>query len=120
MTTNDILMILGCLVIGYGLVSLLLRKPEPPPAAPRADAPGERDDVPPSPPAPPPGPPHWASVLELPADASPEQIRDAYRRLISQYHPDKVAALGIELRELADRKSAEITAAYQQALADHR
>ena len=58
----------------------------------------------------------WHRVLDVGANASVEDIRAAYQRLISEYHPEKVAALGPELRELAERKSREITAAYQEAL----
>ena len=117
MDTSDIVMIVGCLVIGYALVSMAMRKPGPPPAAPKP------------PPAfggaqqPPPGPPplpHWATVLELAPDAGVDEIRDAYRRLISQYHPDKVASLGRELQELAEAKSKAISIAYQEALAERR
>ena len=107
MNSNDILAIVGCGALGYGVVHLVLNKPAPP--APRA----------PSPPQPQPAfAPGWTRVLELPADASLDEIREAYRRLMSQYHPDKVASLGRELRELADAKSKDIGAAYQQALAE--
>jgi len=111
MSGNDILMIVGCGVIGYGLVSMLLRKPGPPPAATQVDPP-----APPQPPA----PPHWSHVLEIPRDATVDEIRDAYRRLISQYHPDKVAALGRELQALAEAKSKDIAVAYQEALMERR
>ena len=113
MSSNDILMIVGCLVIGYGLVSMLMRKPGPPPAAP----------VPPpafGAPVPVPPPAHWSTVLEIPRDAGVEEIREAYRRLISQYHPDKVASLGRELQALAESKSKDITIAYQEALMERR
>jgi len=46
--------------------------------------------------------------------ASPEEIRRAYYALIAQYHPDKVAQLGPELRDLASEKSKEINRAYSQ------
>ncbi|MEP6505214.1 MAG: DnaJ domain-containing protein [Betaproteobacteria bacterium] len=118
MSGNDILMIVGCLVIGYGLVSMLLRKPGPPPAAPKAPPSGTSVDAP-SPPREP-VPPHWSIVLEIARDANVDEIRDAYRRLISQYHPDKVAALGRELQELAEAKSKDIGIAYQQALMERR
>jgi DnaJ-domain-containing protein 1 len=105
MNNNDLLTILGCGALGYGIIHLALNKPAPPTKA-----------------APPPQPqaafaPAWARVLELPADASLDEIREAYRRLMSQYHPDKVASLGRELRELAESKSKEISVAYQEALA---
>ena len=107
MNGNDILTIVGCLLLGYAVVHLVLRKPTPSqPAAGPAPAP------------PPSFAPDWCRVLELPPDASPEDIREAYRRLMSQYHPDKVASLGRELRELAESKSKDIAIAYQQALQD--
>ena len=103
MDSSDILIIAGCGLVGFGAVHMFLRKPQAP-------------MPPPAPPAQPPAEPHWTRVLELPADASVEQIREAYRRLISQYHPDKVASLGRELQELAESKSKDIALAYQAAL----
>lgn len=58
----------------------------------------------------------WHDVLELAPDADIEAIRAAYRRLISQYHPDKVATLGQDLKDLAVQKSQSINAAYERAL----
>lgn len=110
MSTHDLLIIIACGFVGFGLVSFFTRKP---PAAP------PRPPVPPPAPEPltqPPPVAHWTQVLELPADASLEQIRDAYRRLIGQYHPDKVASLGRELQELAETKSKDIAVAYQAAV----
>jgi hypothetical protein len=112
MSSTDILMIIGCLVIGYGMVSMVLRKPGPPPAGPKPPPFGPTFDAP--------APPHWSSVLEIARDADVDEIREAYRRLISQYHPDKVAALGRELQELAEAKSKEIGNAYQEALMERR
>lgn len=43
-------------------------------------------------------------------------IKDAYRDRIREYHPDKVAHLGLELRELAETKSKQINAAYEVLL----
>ena len=109
MNSNDVLTIVGCLLLGYAVVHLVLRKPAPPqPGPPPAPAAAPRA----------PSAPNWCRVLELAPDASVEQIREAYRRLISQYHPDKVASLGRELRELAESKSKDIAIAYQEALQD--
>lgn len=58
----------------------------------------------------------WYVVLGVSSDASIVQIKHAYRVQMSQYHPDKVAELGEEIRALAERKSKEINAAYQIAL----
>jgi DnaJ like chaperone protein len=52
-------------------------------------------------------------VLGVSPSATEEQIRSAYRKLASQYHPDKVAHLGSELQELAEKRFKEIQTAYQ-------
>ena len=120
MSTDDIVVIVGCLVIGYGLVSMMLRKPGPPPAAPQPPPGFAEAQAGASPPTQDNAPPHWSSILEIPRDASADEIREAYRRLIGQYHPDKVAALGRELQVLAESKSKDITVAYQEALMERR
>ncbi len=53
------------------------------------------------------------ALLELSPDASTEEIRAAYRRAVSRYHPDKVAHLGPEFQELAHKKLLAIQAAYE-------
>ena len=52
--------------------------------------------------------------LGLTSDASDADIDQAYRRLMSQYHPDKVAGAAPELREQAERRSRAINAAYDR------
>jgi hypothetical protein len=52
-------------------------------------------------------------VLGLPRSASEEQVKQAFRALVVQYHPDKVAHLAPEFQELADEKTRLLTAAYQ-------
>lgn len=51
-------------------------------------------------------------ILGIDASLDQSQIRKAYKEKMSQYHPDKVSQLGIEIRELADRKSKQINKAY--------
>ena len=60
--------------------------------------------------------PEWFDVLKVSRNASCEEIQAAYKSLIRQYHPDKVATLGEELKALAEEKSKEINAAYQAGL----
>ena len=52
------------------------------------------------------------AVLEIAPGAGQSEIRQAYRRLSAQYHPDKVAHLGEDLRRLAEKKFKSIQAAY--------
>jgi len=52
--------------------------------------------------------------LGLTAEASDAEIDQAYRRLMSQYHPDKVAGAAPELREQAEKRSRAINAAYDR------
>lgn len=58
----------------------------------------------------------WHEVLGVAPNASRDEINLAYKRLMSQYHPDRVATAGPELRELAERKSKEINVAYDESL----
>jgi DnaJ like chaperone protein len=60
--------------------------------------------------------PAWHDILQTSANADAAEIRDAYKHLISKYHPDKVDSLGQELRDLAAQKSQEITAAYREGM----
>jgi len=55
----------------------------------------------------------YYEVLGLKYGASVNDIKDAYKKLISQYHPDKVANLGPELQSLAQKKTQDINEAYQ-------
>ena len=52
------------------------------------------------------------AVLGLTAGASDEEIKQAYRALSMQYHPDKVQHLGAEFQRVAEAKMKEINAAY--------
>ena len=53
-------------------------------------------------------------LLGVESGASQEEISSAYRKLVQQYHPDRVADLGPELREVAEQRMKEINAAYQE------
>jgi len=59
-------------------------------------------------------------VLGVAPDASQAEIDQAYRRLMSQYHPDKLAGAAPELREKAEQRTREINAAYTKIKARRR
>jgi DnaJ-domain-containing protein 1 len=62
----------------------------------------------------------WWKILNVDKDAPPEEIKSAFRKEISKYHPDRVEGLGIELRELADLKAKEVNRAYTLAKQQRR
>jgi DnaJ-domain-containing protein 1 len=55
---------------------------------------------------------HYA-VLGLSPDASDSEVEQAYRRLMSQYHPDKVSGAAEEIRSLAETRAQAINTAYE-------
>ena len=42
-----------------------------------------------------------------------EDLKTVYRKRIAQYHPDKVLAMGPEIRSVAEQKAKEINEAYE-------
>lgn len=110
MRMPEILVVGVAFVVGYWLVSVFLpllrgraAASETPAAAPPAGEAGTP-------------PPRWFEVLEVQESASREEIVAAYKRRISQYHPDKVQHLGPELVALAEQHARQINAAYDTAL----
>ena len=111
MSLLEILVGASGLAIGYWLVSVFLSSPRP-----SSDAPQDRAadanrphviDI---------GARHWTEVLGVAEDADEAQVTAAYRRRISEYHPDRVAMMADEIRALAGERTAEINAAYEQAM----
>jgi DnaJ like chaperone protein len=55
------------------------------------------------------------AVLDIEESASPAEIKKAYRRLLSQHHPDKLVAKGLpeEMMKVAAERTHEIRKAYE-------
>ncbi|RLA91766.1 MAG: hypothetical protein DRG34_01660 [Deltaproteobacteria bacterium] len=52
-------------------------------------------------------------ILDVSRNATPEEIKSAYRKKAQRYHPDRVTHLGDEFQRLAERKFQEIQKAYE-------
>ena len=61
-----------------------------------------------------PGPGDPYSVLGIAPGASDDELELAYRRLMSEYHPDRVANAAKEIRDMADLRAREINQAYDR------
>jgi DnaJ-domain-containing protein 1 len=61
-------------------------------------------------------PPAWWKVLQVRPDATIDEIKQAYRKMMARTHPDKVNHLSDRLRQVAEREAKKINAAYEAAL----
>jgi len=59
-------------------------------------------------------------VLGLGSDATDAEVDLAYRRLIAQYHPDRLAGAADELRHQAEARARAINRAYDRIQAIRR
>lgn len=53
-------------------------------------------------------------VLGVGPSATAEEVKSAYRELVKKYHPDRVAHLGDEFKDLAHRKFLQVQEAYDR------
>jgi DnaJ like chaperone protein len=56
------------------------------------------------------------AILDLSADATDKEVKQSYRRLMNQHHPDKLVAKGLpeEMMKMAAQKTDEIRKAYDR------
>lgn len=52
-------------------------------------------------------------ILEITPKATDQELKKAYRKIASKYHPDKVTHLGNEFKNLAEEKFKAVNDAYQ-------
>lgn len=56
---------------------------------------------------------YW-DVLGVPANSPLSEVKKAYVLRLKEYHPDRVADMGPEIRKLAEQKTVEIMKAFQE------
>lgn len=115
MDNENVIFIVGCAILGYVIVSLFLKKKETKNTV--EDIKSAKDETTES------SDKNqtkkekvWFEVLEVSENCSIAELSLAYKKKISEYHPDKVSTMGIELKLLANDISKEINDAYQLAL----
>lgn len=117
MTLIEGLVIVAGLGIGYWLVSTFTRAPTPI-DDPRGERHGDQphDDERPGAADAQSGTTPWHDVLGVSERATDAEITAAYRSKMAQYHPDKVATMGPEIRAVAELMTAQVNRAYEDAL----
>jgi len=58
----------------------------------------------------------WSAVLDLSSSATIEEVKEAYKRLVKQNHPDRVHGMSPAFRKLAEAETKRLNAAFKQAL----
>src|SRR5262245_2628417 len=59
--------------------------------------------------------PEWADVLGVAPDASRDDVKRAYLQKIEEFEPGRLAALGPEMRKLAEERLQQINLAFDAA-----
>ena len=62
----------------------------------------------------------WYDTLGISPGASNNEINSAWRERMKKNHPDRVAELDVEFRELAERRAKMLNAAREEGLNRHR
>ena len=55
-------------------------------------------------------------ILDIPKEASAKEIKEAYRKKMLEYHPDRTGGLGEKLKDLATEESKKINNAFEELM----
>ena len=58
------------------------------------------------------------NVLGVSSSSSDQEIKKAYRKMANKYHPDKIAQLGDDFKDIAQEKFKSVSEAYQKIKKD--
>ena len=58
------------------------------------------------------------NVLGVSSSSSDQEIKKAYRKMANKYHPDKIAHLGDDFKDIAQEKFKSVSGAYQKIKKD--
>ena len=58
----------------------------------------------------------WIRILGVSETATIQEVKEAYKTLIKQNHPDRVQGMSQAFKKLAEVETKKINAAYRQAL----
>ena len=59
----------------------------------------------------------WFEILGVSPSANLDEIKQAYKMLVKQNHPDRVHGMSPQFQELAERETRKLNAAYEEAAA---
>lgn len=59
---------------------------------------------------------NWITILGVSEAATIEEVKEAYKALIKQNHPDRVQGMSAAFKDLAEAETKRINAAYREAL----
>ncbi len=60
----------------------------------------------------------YYEILNVSKTATQDEIKKAYRKMANKYHPDKIAHLGDDFKDIAQEKFKSVSEAYQKIKKD--